>query len=108
MCRRGPAPAPGVTTLSLCKHVDKMERPIRSVEYIHDYLLEDKLVTVTLRRLIWRIPLHFENKFYTDVHYGQVSHKGSVCHSNLPSRGRVNVQANRNVPRGLNTWEGCG
>ncbi|KAK2528471.1 hypothetical protein Q9233_007442 [Columba guinea] len=53
-------------------NLDKMERPIRSVEYIHDYLLEDKLVTVTLRRLIWRTPLHFENKFYTDVHYGQI------------------------------------
>ncbi|KFQ50843.1 Unconventional myosin-XV, partial [Pelecanus crispus] len=50
----------------------KMVRPIRSEEYVHDYLLEDKLVTVTLRRLIWRTPLHFENKVYTDVHYGQV------------------------------------
>lgn len=105
MCRRAPAPAPEVTTLSLRKHVGKMERPIRSAEYIHDYLLEDRLVTVTLRRLIWRTPLHFENRFYTDVHYGQVSNKGSVCPSNLPSRGGVNVQANRNVPRGLKTWE---
>lgn len=51
---------------------DKMVRPIRSEEYLHDYLLEDKLVTVTLRRLIWRTPLHFENKIYTDVHYGQM------------------------------------
>ncbi|XP_065504168.1 myosin XVB [Caloenas nicobarica] len=57
---------------SECDNLDKMERPIRSAEYIHDYLLEDKLVTVTLRRLIWRTPLHFENKFYTDVHYGQI------------------------------------
>ncbi|OPJ88596.1 hypothetical protein AV530_003107 [Patagioenas fasciata monilis] len=53
-------------------YLDKTERPIRSAEYIHDYLLEDKLVTVTLRRLIWRTPLHFENKFYTDIHYGQI------------------------------------
>ncbi|CAM9695389.1 unnamed protein product [Bubo scandiacus] len=51
---------------------DKMVRPIRSEEYLHDYLLEDNLVTVTLRRLIWRTPLHFENKIYTDVHYGQM------------------------------------
>ncbi|XP_010080812.1 PREDICTED: unconventional myosin-XV [Pterocles gutturalis] len=51
---------------------DKMVRPIRSEEYLHDYLLEDKLVTVTLRRLIWRTPLHFENKIYVDVHYGQM------------------------------------
>ncbi|KAM7089285.1 myosin XVB [Ciconia maguari] len=53
-------------------NLDKMARPIRSEEYLHDYLLEDKLVTVTLRRLIWRTPLHFENKIYTDVHYGQM------------------------------------
>ncbi|XP_074745220.1 myosin XVB [Strix uralensis] len=51
---------------------NKMVRPIRSEEYLHDYLLEDNLVTVTLRRLIWRTPLHFENKIYTDVHYGQM------------------------------------
>ncbi|XP_049668944.1 myosin XVB [Accipiter gentilis] len=53
-------------------NLDKMARPLRSEEYLHDYLLEDKLVTVTLRRLIWRTPLHFENKIYTDVHYGQI------------------------------------
>ncbi|XP_009322885.1 PREDICTED: unconventional myosin-XV [Pygoscelis adeliae] len=52
--------------------IDKTVRPIRSEEYLHDYLLEDKLVTVTLRRLIWRTPLHFENRIYTDVHYGQM------------------------------------
>ncbi|XP_052664871.1 myosin XVB [Harpia harpyja] len=51
---------------------DKMVRPLRSEDYLHDYLLEDKLVTVTLRRLIWRTPLHFENKIYMDVHYGQI------------------------------------
>ncbi|XP_032858325.2 myosin XVB [Tyto alba] len=51
---------------------DKTVRPIRSEEYLHDYLLEDKLVTVTLRRLTWRTPLHFENQIYTDVHYGQM------------------------------------
>ncbi|KFR17458.1 Unconventional myosin-XV, partial [Opisthocomus hoazin] len=51
---------------------NNMVRPVRSEEYLHDYLLEDKLVTVSLRRLIWRTPVHFENKIYTDVHYGQV------------------------------------
>ncbi|XP_061222900.1 unconventional myosin-XV-like [Neopsephotus bourkii] len=49
-----------------------MVRPIRPEEYLHDYLLEDSLVTVTLRRLLWRTPLHFENNIYTDVHYGQM------------------------------------
>ncbi|KFQ84454.1 Unconventional myosin-XV, partial [Phoenicopterus ruber ruber] len=52
---------------------NKMVKPLRSEEYLHDYLLEDKLVTVTLRRLIWKTPLHFENRIYTDVHYGQVA-----------------------------------
>ncbi|KFO84812.1 Unconventional myosin-XV, partial [Buceros rhinoceros silvestris] len=51
---------------------NKKVRPISSEEYLHDYLLEDKLVTVSLRRLLWRTPLHFENKIYTDVHYGQI------------------------------------
>ncbi|NXY35536.1 MYO15 protein, partial [Pomatorhinus ruficollis] len=47
-------------------------KPIKLEEYLHDYLLEDSLVTLTLRRLIWRTPLHFDNQIYTDVHYGQV------------------------------------
>ncbi|XP_066056858.1 myosin XVB [Chamaea fasciata] len=54
------------------KNLGKMVRPIKLEEYLHDYLLEDKLVTLTLRRLIWRTPLHFDNQIYTDVHYGQV------------------------------------
>uniref|UniRef100_A0A663LRT3 Myosin XVB n=1 Tax=Athene cunicularia TaxID=194338 RepID=A0A663LRT3_ATHCN len=91
--------APRVMTFSLCKHVDKIVRPIRSEEYLHDYLLEDNLVTVTLRRLIWSTPLHFENKIYTDVHYGQVS-KASVSTRHIPSRGRAGAQANGSVPQG--------
>uniref|UniRef100_A0A8C6JJF0 Uncharacterized protein n=1 Tax=Melopsittacus undulatus TaxID=13146 RepID=A0A8C6JJF0_MELUD len=51
---------------------NKMVRPIRPEEYLHDYLLEDSLVTITLRRLLWRTPLHFESNIYTDVHYGQM------------------------------------
>ncbi|XP_029815936.1 myosin XVB [Manacus vitellinus] len=47
-------------------------KPIKPEEYLHDYLLEDKMVTLTLRRLTWTTPLHFENQIYTDVHYGQV------------------------------------
>ncbi|KAM4889972.1 myosin XVB [Sylvia borin] len=54
------------------KNLGKMVRPIKLEEYLHDYLLEDKLVTLTLRRLIWRAPLHFDNQIYTDVLYGQV------------------------------------
>jgi len=46
-------------------------------EYLHDYLLEDMLVTVSLRRLIWKTPLHFEDKIYTDLHYSQVSNEDS-------------------------------
>uniref|UniRef100_G1N0C2 MyTH4 domain-containing protein n=1 Tax=Meleagris gallopavo TaxID=9103 RepID=G1N0C2_MELGA len=33
------------------------------------------LVTVNLRRLTWKTPLHFEDKIYTDIHYGQVSNE---------------------------------
>uniref|UniRef100_A0A8C3GNP5 MyTH4 domain-containing protein n=1 Tax=Cairina moschata TaxID=8855 RepID=A0A8C3GNP5_CAIMO len=66
----------------------KMVRPMRTEEYLHDYLLEDALVTVSLRRLTWKTPLHFENKIYTDVHYGQVSNKGTVSTRNL-SRGEL-------------------
>ena len=51
---------------------DKIVRPIRMEEYLHDYLLEDMLVTVSLRRLIWKTPLHFEDKIYTDLHYSQI------------------------------------
>ncbi|XP_054027080.1 myosin XVB [Dryobates pubescens] len=53
-------------------NLGRATRPIRPEEYLHDYLLEDKLVTVTLRRLLWRTPLHFENQIYTDIHYGQI------------------------------------
>uniref|UniRef100_A0A8C0UUE8 FERM domain-containing protein n=1 Tax=Cyanistes caeruleus TaxID=156563 RepID=A0A8C0UUE8_CYACU len=83
------------------KNLGKMVRPIKLEEYLHDYLLEDKLVTVTLRRLIWRTPLHFDNQTYTDVHYGQVSQSRT-----LPSRDRCGVPTNRNVPRGLKKQEG--
>uniref|UniRef100_A0A8B9SBH3 MyTH4 domain-containing protein n=1 Tax=Apteryx owenii TaxID=8824 RepID=A0A8B9SBH3_APTOW len=55
-----------------CKTNKKMVRPMRSEEYLHDYLLEDNLITMSLRRVTWKTPLHFENKIYTDVHYGQM------------------------------------
>ncbi|XP_051653751.1 unconventional myosin-XVB-like [Manacus candei] len=54
------------------KNLGKIVKPIKPEEYLHDYLLEDKMVTLTLRRLTWTTPLHFENQIYTDVHYGQV------------------------------------
>ncbi|XP_068007620.1 myosin XVB [Melanerpes formicivorus] len=61
-----------IASRSNSNNLGKATRPIRSEEYLHDYLLEDKLVTMTLRRLIWRTPLHFENQIYTDIHYGQI------------------------------------
>uniref|UniRef100_A0A8B9I9Y0 MyTH4 domain-containing protein n=1 Tax=Anser brachyrhynchus TaxID=132585 RepID=A0A8B9I9Y0_9AVES len=78
---------------TLHKYIGKMVRPMRTEEYLHDYLLEDALVTVSLRRLIWKTPLHFENKIYIDVHYGQVSNKGTVSTRNLSSRGRIRGEA---------------
>lgn len=114
-CRKAPFPgcgaqltvsAPRVTTLSLHKYIGKMVRPMRTEEYLHDYLLEDALVTVSLRRLTWKTPLHFENKIYTDVHYGQVSNKGTVSTRNLSSRGRIRGEARGDVPKGLKKCEG--
>ncbi|XP_064007807.1 myosin XVB [Pogoniulus pusillus] len=61
-----------IATRSNNNNLGKVTRPIRPEEYLHDYLLEDKLVTVTLRRLTWRTPLHFESQIYTDIHYGQI------------------------------------
>lgn len=91
---------------TLHKYIGKMVRPMRTEEYLHDYLLEDALVTVSLRRLIWKTPLHFENKIYIDVHYGQVSNKGTVSTRNLSSRGRIRGEASGDVPKGLKKCEG--
>uniref|UniRef100_A0A8B9DB74 Myosin XVB n=1 Tax=Anser cygnoides TaxID=8845 RepID=A0A8B9DB74_ANSCY len=90
---------------TLHKYIGKMVRPMRTEEYLHDYLLEDALVTVSLRRLIWKTPLHFENKIYIDVHYGQVSNKGTVSTRNLSSRGRIRGEASGDVPKGLKKCE---
>ncbi|MGH0141547.1 UNVERIFIED_CONTAM: hypothetical protein FKN15_001230 [Acipenser sinensis] len=46
-------------------------RPIRPDEYVFDFLLEDNTVTLWLKRVMWKEPLHFENEFYINVHYRQ-------------------------------------
>ncbi|XP_030064122.1 myosin XVB [Microcaecilia unicolor] len=46
-------------------------RPIRAEEYVHDFLLDDNSVTLELRRITWKLPLHFENDIFTDMHYYQ-------------------------------------
>ncbi|MGH0138963.1 UNVERIFIED_CONTAM: hypothetical protein FKN15_036817 [Acipenser sinensis] len=47
-------------------------RPIRPDEYIFDFLLDDNSVTLWLKRVTWKVPLHFENDFYINVHYRQI------------------------------------
>ncbi|XP_041075521.1 unconventional myosin-XVB isoform X2 [Polyodon spathula] len=47
-------------------------RPIRPDEYIFDFLLDDNTVTLWLKRMTWKEPLHFENEFYINVHYRQI------------------------------------
>ncbi|XP_058845922.1 unconventional myosin-XVB-like [Acipenser ruthenus] len=47
-------------------------RPIRPDEYIFDFLLDDNTVTLWLKRVTWKAPLHFENDFYINVHYRQI------------------------------------
>ncbi|XP_042303487.1 myosin XVB [Sceloporus undulatus] len=50
----------------------KVVRPLHQKEYIHDYLLEDSLVGLNFCRITWKIPLHFENENYINLHYNQV------------------------------------
>ncbi|XP_069510869.1 myosin XVB [Ambystoma mexicanum] len=54
------------------KSQGEVVRPIRGEEYIQDFLLEDNSVSLEFRRITWKIPLHFENEMYTNVHYSQV------------------------------------
>uniref|UniRef100_A0A7M4E9M0 MyTH4 domain-containing protein n=1 Tax=Crocodylus porosus TaxID=8502 RepID=A0A7M4E9M0_CROPO len=58
--------------LFAAKDNGKLMKAVHPEEYIHDYLLEDTLVKLKIRRLTWKTPLHFENEVYISLHYGQV------------------------------------
>ncbi|XP_072846643.2 unconventional myosin-XVB [Pogona vitticeps] len=50
----------------------KMARPLHHRDYIHDYVIEDNSVVLNFCRMTWKIPLHFENENYINIHYNQV------------------------------------
>ncbi|XP_067403880.1 myosin XVB [Emydura macquarii macquarii] len=54
------------------KQGGKVVRPVSREKYIHDYLVEDSSMILDLRRVSWKMPLHFENEIYISIHYSQV------------------------------------
>ncbi|XP_013922588.1 PREDICTED: unconventional myosin-XVB-like [Thamnophis sirtalis] len=54
------------------KDKGKMRRPLHQEEYVQDYLLEESSIGLHFCRITWKIPLHFDNEVYINVHYNQV------------------------------------
>uniref|UniRef100_A0A8C7E7T4 MyTH4 domain-containing protein n=1 Tax=Naja naja TaxID=35670 RepID=A0A8C7E7T4_NAJNA len=52
-------------------YAGKMIRPLHQEEYVLDFLLEESSIELLFRRITWKIPLHFDNEIYINIHYNQ-------------------------------------
>nr|DBA27883.1 TPA: hypothetical protein GDO54_008329 [Pyxicephalus adspersus] len=54
------------------KNRGEMVRPLRSGDYIHDFLLQDKSVILEFKRVTWKAPVKDRSELYVQVHFNQV------------------------------------